>query len=109
MDESIDSTISNPRSLIVRNRGRRSGATIVFNSFTPPYKVGACHFSRNIGTSIDYIESTRQSWDTTNWYHVAVTIDSVDGMKMYINNQLQISSNNSTSPTDFATDKMHIG
>jgi len=55
------------------------------------------------------IRPQNTTWDTTNWHHVVVTIDSISGMKMYIDNVLQSDTNSSTASTDFSTDDLAIG
>jgi len=93
---------------MVRNKTGAGGITLIFNPYVQ-YTPGACHFSRNIGTSLNLIESQNTTWDTTNWHHVVVTIDSISGMKMYIDNVLQSDTNSSTASTDFSTDDLAIG
>jgi hypothetical protein len=108
LDEIITTSLGSPRSLMVRNKTGAGGITLIFNPYVE-YTPGACHFGRNIGSSPNIIESQNTTWDTANWHHVVVTIDSISGMQMYIDNVLQSDTNSSTASTDFSTDDLAIG
>jgi hypothetical protein len=55
---------------------------------------GKLAFALNITTG-DYriIYSDQDNWTAGTWYHVAATVDPVDGMKLYVNGVLQSETN----------------
>lgn len=59
---------------------------------------GKLVFYKRDSTSIREILSDQNNWEAHKWYHVAVVIDPVEGMKMYINGVLQMSTHSSTIP-----------
>ncbi len=109
LDELIDSTISIPRSLFVRNTQSNDGEVVImFNSF-PAYGVGTCHFGRRVGSNVHVIKSDQNYWDLNEWHCLVVTIDDSEGMKMYIDNILQMSIDSSPEATDIRTESLSLG
>ena len=70
---------------------------------------GKLRFSRRIGVDIYEINSDATSWNANQWYHVVGTIDTTDGMQMYIDGVKQVETNVTTDPTDTEPDITAIG
>ena len=100
----ITDTLLEARSLIVRDFDSGNGAsTDEFGLFFSPVSFGAMNagrltFLRRIGSTSHQIHSDIQNWQADRWYHVAATIDTVNGMQLYINGMLQQSFDASTAP-----------
>jgi len=113
----INSTLSDPISLIARDYDDGNPQSI--DEFSICFKpiiwgnAGTIMFGRRVGGTPNRINSNSNSWTANHWYHVAVTIESTGGMKMYINGELQQSTNPSTTPigtqSGNVTDKVSIG
>jgi gliding motility-associated-like protein len=116
----ITSSITSPRSLVIRDFNNASGQnTDEFGLFFSPntwgggINGGKVVFLRRIGTSLIEITSDNNFWEAGHWYHVCGTIDPVNGMRLYINGILQQTTHASTSPIGTQTgsvwDKISIG
>ncbi len=55
------------------------------------------------------IYSDQNSWTAGTWYHVAATVDNVNGMKMYVNGVLQAQTNPYTNAPCAANDITTLG
>ena len=109
-----------PVSLIVRDFNNGDGLStnefqicFIPDSWSGGNLGGKIAFYRRIGSTRYEIFSDKNEWSANHWYHVAVTIETVDGMKMYINGVLQKSTDPSTDPirtqSGNVTDKVSIG
>ena len=117
--EDINSSTT-PISLIVRDFNNGDGLStnefqicFIPDSWSGGGLGGKIAFYRRIGSTRYEIFSDRNEWSANHWYHVAVTIEEIEGMKMYINGVLQKSTDPSTAPikpqSGHITDKVSIG
>ena len=100
--KTITSSINEPKTLIARDFNNGDGAsTNEFGlCFIPSSwgEGGKILFFRRIGSLQHNIYSDADHWIEDHWYHVAISIDPINGMIMYINGVKQESSNSSTAP-----------
>lgn len=84
--------------------------TISMNANTSNYVGGAMRFKYVVSAGVvQQVISDTTSWLANRWYHVAVVIDSIQGIKMFVNGHLQSSINsNHTSPTSFSSANVEI-
>jgi len=70
-------------------------AGIFFGKIGTP-DAGRLVFFRTLDFDYHSIHSNQNNWSINQWYHVAVVIHPQDGMRMYINGELQQDTNPST-------------
>ena len=104
----VSPTLANPIALMVRDFNNGNAAStnefgICFYPSTWSNSGGKIGFYRNIGSTKYEIFSDDNSWDANRWYHVAAVIDPVTGMKLYINGNLQQSTEPSIAPIQTQT------
>lgn len=85
--------------------------TISLNAASPNLTAGAMRFKyvTSIGV-VDQLSSDTVNWQGNRWYHIAVVIDPVQGIMMFVNGHLQSTINpNFVSSTGFSSTKVEIG
>ena len=109
LGENIDNTISYVRSILVRNTSNQEGELNLF--FTPwdDVPIGSIVFVKREGAMRHAIHSDSNSWLEDNWHHLAVVIDPTDGIKMYVDNVLQMSTSSSNSSSDIRSEDYVLG
>ena len=108
------SSLTNGQGLVYRWNSGNGGASNA-NSFG--VYIGANNigdngkivFQRNIGFTVHKVVSDASNWTAGNWYHVVATIDSLNGMALYIDGVLQQSTDPSTSPVATDNSRLHVG
>lgn len=113
LDESITASLSTNKTLIYRNNQMSGGPGndefgIYFSMWSSP--VGRLEFSRYIGTNTNFrVYSDAHSWETNSWSHVVAIIDSINGMKLYLDGVLQVSTDTSTKRVIATDDPTYLG
>lgn len=101
--------ITEPATLIFRNTGQNEvGECGIFISPWPG-EAGHIVFQSNVNGTRYHVISNASEWIAGNWYHVAGVIHPSLGMKLYIDGDLQSSSNTWTQATQIRTESTCIG
>lgn len=116
-DVNIANNLQTVLSLIVRDFNAGSGLST--NEFGLNFNItawgdaGAIQFFRRVGSTQHKIHSNSNFWASDTWYHIAVVIDPVQGMRMHVNGVLQAATEPSTDPifamTGSALDNVGVG
>lgn len=99
-NHTINPTNTTPITLIGRDYANGNGASI--HEFALSFHTiawsnpGKLVFQKRVGGVKYSILSDADTWMANHWYHVAVSIDPIDGMAMYINGVKQQSTDPST-------------
>lgn len=88
----ITPSISGPMTFLARNDATEAaewGIYIHATPFTGVSDYGKLCFSTRFNDDLQAVYSISNTWTAGVWYHVCATVDSIDGMKLYIDGILQ--------------------
>lgn len=90
----IPSTNPDRKALVMRNSDLGGDEFGIYIGHDFLGEQGRITFTREIDSVFHYVYSNENSWEGGNWVHVAITIDSLSGIKMYIDGVLQDDASN---------------
>lgn len=108
INHDYNSSSNTPRSLFIRNTDGEFGEFGLCLSAFPEYRGNLLFFKRR-EHAFYYAISDNNVWAENTWYHVAGTVDPEEGMKLYINGELQQKTDISTEATDIRNEVVAIG